>query len=125
MLYKEGALCYLTEILDSAQEGFPYLWVNGEKYVFSQDVLEAGRKLFQQFKIIQQIIRNIYERIMEEVNITVQDVHDEMSKNLQEFDHTWVAYEQIYVLELMLIEADARRFITEAIDTEKELTSIE
>ena len=62
---------------------------------------------------------------MEEVNITVQDVLDEMGKNLQDFDHTWVAYEQIYVLELMLIEADARRFITEAIDTEKDLSSIE
>ena len=36
-----------------------------------------------------------------------------------------MAYEQIYVLELMLIEADARRFITEAIETEKELTLIE
>ena len=83
----------MTEILDSAQEGFPYLWVNGEKYVFSQDVLEAGRKLFSQFKMIQQIIRNIYERIMEEVNITVQEVMDDMGKNLQEFDHTWVAYE--------------------------------
>ena len=125
MLYKENSLCYLTEILDSAQEGFPYLWVNGEKYVFSQDVLEAGRKLFQQFKMIQQIIRNIYEMIMEEVNITVQDVLEDMGRNLQEFDHTWVAYEQIYVLELMLIEADARRFITEAIENEKELTSIE
>jgi hypothetical protein len=62
---------------------------------------------------------------MEEVNITVQEVFDEMSKNLQDFDHTWVAYEQIYVLELMLIEADARSFITEAIETEKELTAIE
>lgn len=62
---------------------------------------------------------------MEEVNITVQDVLDEMGKNLQDFDHTWVAYEQIYVLELMLIEADARRFITEAIDTEKDLSNIE
>ncbi len=55
---------------------------------------------------------------MEEVNITVQDVLEDMGKNLQEFDHTWVAYEQIYVLELMLIEADARRFITEAIENE-------
>ena len=72
--------------------------------------------------MIQLIIKNIYEKIMEEVNITVQDVLDDMSKNLQEFDHTWVAYEQIYVLELMLIEADARRFITEAIETEKELS---
>ena len=67
-------MCYLTEILDSAQEGFPYLWVNGEKYVFSNDVLDAGKKLFQQFKVIQNVIRNIYDRIMDEVNITVQDV---------------------------------------------------
>lgn len=48
-----------------------------------------------------------------------------MAKHLEEFDQTWVAYEQIYVLELMLIEADARRFITEAIESEKELTQIE
>ena len=72
--------------------------MNGEKYVFSQDVLDAGRRLFQQFKVIQTIIRNIYDRIMDEVNITVHDVLEEMSNNLQEFDNTWVAYEQIYVL---------------------------
>ena len=35
-------LCYLQEILDSAQENFPHLWVNGEKYVFSEDVIKAG-----------------------------------------------------------------------------------
>lgn len=75
-------MCYLTEILDSAQEGFPYLWVNGEKYVFSNDVLDAGKKLFQQFKVIQNVIRNIYDRIMDEVNITVQDVLQEMNRNL-------------------------------------------
>lgn len=44
--------------------------------------MEAGKKLFQQFKMIQLIIKNIYEKIMEEVNITVQDVLDDMSKNL-------------------------------------------
>jgi len=48
-----------------------------------------------------------------------------MAKHLEEFDSTWVAYEQIYVLELMLIEADARRYITEAIESEKELSQIE
>lgn len=126
VLYKKGSLCYLTEILDSAQEGFPYLWVNGEKYVFSQDVLEAGRKLFQQFRMIQNIIRNLYERIIEDtVNLTVQYIVEDMGKHLDEFDQTWVAYEQIYVLELMLIEADARRFITDAIETDKDLVQIE
>lgn len=72
------------------------------------------------------MIRNIYERIIEDnVNVTVQEIVDDMAKHLEEFDQTWVAYEQIYVLELMLIEADARRFITDAIQFEKELTQIE
>lgn len=94
VLYKEGSLCYLTEILDSAQEGFPYLWVNGEKYVFSHEVLDAGRKLFHQFRIIQNVIRNLYERIIEDtVNITVQSIIEDMAKHLDDFDQTWVNYE--------------------------------
>ena len=61
-------------------------------------------------------MRNIYERIIEDnVNVSVQEIVDDLAKHLEEFDQTWVAYEQIYVLELMLIEADARRFITDAI----------
>lgn len=72
------------------------------------------------------MIRNLYERISEDsANITVQEVMDELSKHLEEFDDSWVRYEKIYVFELMLIEADARRFITDAIETEKDLTQIE
>lgn len=126
VLYKENCLCYLTEILDSAQESFPYLWVNGEKYVFSTEVLDAGTKLFKEFKMVQNTIRDLYECIIDEsVNMTVQYIMEEMAKHLQQFDQTWVNYEQIYVLELMLIEADARLFITEAIENEKELAAIE
>jgi len=89
-------------------------------------VLDAGRKLFKQFKIIQNTIRDLYERIIEDsVNLTIVYIMDEMAKHLQEFDQNWVSYEQIYVLELMLIEADARLFITEAIETDKELATIE
>ena len=36
---------YLPEILDSAQESFDHLWVNGEKYVFSDHVVESGNQL--------------------------------------------------------------------------------
>jgi hypothetical protein len=49
----------LTEILDSAQEAFPYLWVNGEKYVFSKEVIEAGRNNF--CKILYQV-KDAYQR---------------------------------------------------------------
>ena len=75
---------------------------------------------------MQNTIRDLYEIINEESgNITIMYIMEEMAKHLEEFDKTWITYENIYVLELMLIEADARLFITEAIETEKELTTIE
>lgn len=72
------------------------------------------------------MIRQLYERIIEDSNkLTIVFVMEEMSRCLQIFDQTWVAYEQIYVLELMLIEADARLYITEAIEADRDLLQIE
>lgn len=53
------------------------------------------------------------------------EVISEIRDTLEEFDLTWVTYEQLYVIELMLIEQDARRYITEAIELEKEIASAE
>jgi hypothetical protein len=49
-------LCYLTEILDSAQEALPALWVNGEKYIFSENVVEAGVSLYVTFNNLVEFI---------------------------------------------------------------------
>lgn len=53
------------------------------------------------------------------------EIISEVREALEDFDLNWVTYEQLYVIELMLIEQDARRFITEAIEVEKEITSQE
>lgn len=104
----DQSLCYLTEILDSAQEGFPFLYVNGEKYIFSQDVLEAGEKLYHGFVEIQHVVKNIYSLICDEnPHITLEEIRNDIKENLCEFDKFWVNFEQLYVFELMLIEADA------------------
>ena len=50
---------------------------------------------------------------------------NEIRTILEEFDENWVEYEKRYVVELMLIEQDARRYIQEAIDVEREITSAE
>lgn len=66
-MYNEGELCYLTEIWDSAQEAFAYLYVNGEKYPFSQEVLNYGYKLVSDNYKLQHIINSAYIKILEEV----------------------------------------------------------
>jgi hypothetical protein len=40
---------YLADVLDSAQEAMPFMWVNGEKYVFSEHVISKGIELYQLF----------------------------------------------------------------------------
>ena len=126
VLYKEGSLCYLTEILDSAQERTPHLWVNGEKYVFSKEVLDAGARLFSSFMKLQHALKEIYNRVCEETGEgSAAPIIQELSYSLHIFDTHWVDFEQLYVLELMLIESDARRYIFQAIEIEKDMQSIE
>lgn len=104
-MYKEGKLCYLTEILDSAQEAFPYLYVNGEKYVFSKSVIETGKKLFQSFRDLLFDINEFYSRILPESDYEViVKMMSDLRFLLEEFDANWVKYEKLYVMELMLIE---------------------
>lgn len=62
-LYNEGSLGYIHEILDSAQEGFPYLWVNGEKYNFSEDVLLRAEQLVECFYRVEQTLRIFYTKV--------------------------------------------------------------
>ncbi|EGR33054.1 hypothetical protein IMG5_062790 [Ichthyophthirius multifiliis] len=126
ILFKDNELCYLTEILDSAQEGFPYLWVNGDKYIFSNEVLNAGQQLLDYFFQLQYIMRSTYSKICQEsCTFSIQQIKDQIINSIEKFDQIWVKFEKSYVLELMHIENDARRYIQKAIEIEQELESIE
>ena len=83
VLYKPRRLCYLLEIIDSAQEGNPHLWVNSEKYEFSNEVLDAGQVLFRAF---------------EDLLIKMQTKQgDGIRAALQTFDENWANYEYMYI----------------------------
>jgi hypothetical protein len=75
---------------------FPYLWVNGEKYIFSSEVLESGKRLFNSFCKIQHVARNAYTRACHDnSNNTVVQIKMDMIKALEEFDNNWVIFEQV------------------------------
>lgn len=124
-------LCFLLEILDSAQENFPHLWVNGEKYVFSEDVINAGETLYRQFLEVRNVVNQIMETTaakeggLSQVGTRIVALEKQLAKSLAEFDVAWVTYEQYYVYELMVIETDSRRFIIDAIVIDEEMREIE
>jgi hypothetical protein len=48
--------------MDSAQEAIQCLWVNGEKYSFSKEVLDNGSNLFKTFCQLLVLLRNSYQK---------------------------------------------------------------
>ncbi|EGR34760.1 hypothetical protein IMG5_002330 [Ichthyophthirius multifiliis] len=127
ILYKEEELSYLTEIFDSAQEGFPHLYVNGEKYSFSQEVLEYGKQVLVSFYKMQNQIRIVYQNTCQGqiVDSSCEEMKKQLKESLEKFDKNWTLFEKMYVNELMVIETEARRYVQNAINIQKELESLE
>ena len=112
MLNLAGA--YQVDILDSAQEAFPYMWVNGEKYVFSEHVIEKGTALFGKFQDITHLVIS-----MENTKQSLES----LTESLKLFDRLWCVYEQAYIGELIVIERDSRRYLSalmESVHNEKD-----
>lgn len=104
----------------------PTLYVNGEKYDFSEEVILRGNSLYRSFVELFKCFQRSFmkkhytlsETDFELINLNVMSC-------LEEFDQLWTHYEDLYVHELMVIEMHSRRFITEAITAESQLTEIE
>ena len=125
-LFNKKNLCFLTEILGSAQETTPYLVVNGEEYNFSKEVLEYGNILINSFFSLIITINDIVKNIRDELFFNdIKNVKNELKNTLTNFDKNWVKYEEKYILELIDIEEKSRKLIVDAINIEKEITNYE
>ena len=125
-LYEEDSFGYLTEILDSAQEATPYLVVNGEKFIFSKEVIDYGNQLINSFSSLISLISDTMNLMYEEVIYeNVKKIKIDIKTALIDFDKKWALYEEKYISELIYIEKISRRFIFEGIKIEKELAQYE
>lgn len=88
--------------------------------------MESGTALFKHFSELRKFISAFYVRHFELDGSPIpdDDFVDDFSllKDLLiRFDELWTTYEGKYVYELMVIEGDARRFITDSISAESVL----
>ena len=58
-------------------------------------------------------------------NADFRETKQSLNEYLEHFDKAWANYEKNYILELMVIEADSRRHVQNAIEAERELSTIE
>ena len=125
-LFEENKLCFLTEILDSAQENTPFIIVNDEQYNFTQEVLDFGNELFNSFcsmiMLLVETVKNIRDELF---YIDINKIKEKIKLSLIDFDLKWVNYEEKYINELIEIEKKARKLILDGIKIENEITNYE
>ena len=125
-LYDKKKLCYLTEILGSAQEDIPFIVVNGEEYSFSREVRKYGNILMNSFCSLIMTINEIVKKIRDELFFNdIKKVKNELKNSLIYFDTNWVKYEEKYIFELIEIEKKSRKLLVDAINIENEITVYE
>ena len=126
LLFEENKLCFLSEILDSAQENTSFIVVNEEKYYFSEEVLNCGNDLFVSFCALITLLIDSIKIIKDKKKcFDINKILDNIKSCLIEFDLKWVHYEEKYINELIIIEEKARKLITEGIKIENEITNYE
>ena len=100
----------------------PCLYVNGERYDFSDDVIQKGNILYQGFLELQKTLKKVFMNNNYEGNTEFEKKDaEELESKMETFDVAWANYENLYVKELMVIEYEARKYITDAICIEKRL----
>jgi len=116
---------YLVEVLDAAQERFSCIIINGEKYVFSSNLLRYAEELLNSFARVRNYIERSYEEMCEGIGVGICERFKELKALLIEFDKCWARFERLYIFEHMIIENDAKRFIVKAVKIEKKLRAFE
>jgi hypothetical protein len=72
------------------------------------------------------VIRHTYSQVCQDTTeFSAETIKKEITVILESFDQVWVTFEKLYVVQLMYIESESRKHITQAIEIDKELTSIE
>lgn len=117
LLSHSDCLGYIPEIYDSAQEGFPFIYVNGEQFDFSAQVLAAGERLVE-----------THYQLVHEFRVAAlrgEEWRGAVVRALAQFDAHWTAYEQQYIAELIRIEDHAKTAIRSIIQAEEDLFQFE
>eukprot|EP00916_Digyalum_oweni_P023101 GHVL01038388.1.p1 GENE.GHVL01038388.1~~GHVL01038388.1.p1 ORF type:complete len:571 (+),score=143.75 GHVL01038388.1:24-1736(+) len=100
---------YRPDVLQAALESYSMIWVNGERFDFSEKVLKDGV-----------VLSNAWKKML-----NVGNQSSELRNVLCELDRAWVMFEQSYIIHLIEIERRARRFVIEAIEIDREMRTLE
>ncbi|CAK9067126.1 unnamed protein product, partial [Durusdinium trenchii] len=113
-LFPDESRNYRVDILEASVEQNAVIWVNGDKFEFSQEDLQRAWSE----------LCHLLDR-WKSGDAGDKPQRTEMRTSLVTLDVAWAAFEKKYISELIAIEDQARKLIVQAVESEKRLRDME
>lgn len=119
-LFPDESRNYRVDILEASVEQNAVIWVNGDKFEFSQEAMQCAEDLQRAWSELCALLERWKGGDPGE-----KPQRTEMRTSLVTLDVAWAAFEKKYISELIAIEDQARKLIVQAVDSEKRLRDLE
>lgn len=119
-LFPDESRNYRVDILEASVEQNAVIWVNGDKFEFSQEAMQCAEDLQRAWSELCALLER-----WKAGDPGDKPQRTEMRTSLVTLDVAWAAFEKKYISELIAIEDQARKLIVQAVDCEKRLRDLE
>lgn len=116
---------YRVEVLAASIQQHAAIWVNGDRFNFSSEVVASSLKLRAALFRIFAVLDSRIKAAEQGGSAASRSSCNELREALHAFDIAWVEFEQRYIGELIEIEKTARGLLVEAIEHAKRLQDLE
>jgi len=129
-LFPDSNRHYRVDVLEASIDQHSAIWVNGDKFELSADVMSHAEGLQKAWAELGATLDR-WSQASEVLSPTVRHMPvvrpplPEMVASLHRLDVAWASFEHRYIGELIHIEDQARKLIIEAVDTEAKLQRFE
>lgn len=123
-LFPDNSRHYRVDVLEASADQDPAIWVNGDKFEFSDEATSHAQKLQQAWATLGMQLER-WNQASEANAPEVKPSRQTMAAVLIALDQAWADFEQQYITELIEIEAKARRLIVQAVEQERKLQLLE
>jgi len=123
-LFPDEQRHYRVDVLRASIDQCAAIWVNGDTFEFSPDVIRLARGLQSSWAEVGSLLER-WEQSLDASRRKFRPARSEMHMSMITLDRAWASFEHKYIAELIGIEEKARKYLVAAVDYEGKMSEIE
>jgi hypothetical protein len=124
-LFPDDQRHYRVDVLRASIDQCAAIWVNGDTFEFSPEVIRLARGLQSSWAEVGSILERWEQSIDQSSRRKLRPSRSEMHMSMVTLDRAWASFEHKYISELIGIEEKARKYLVAAVEHESRMSEIE